>query len=76
MKYFKKQKPNVGDRLIGGDVGPVTARDKLIQKVEDSRQMNRRKAGISRIFAPLTNKEADLIESQIFKTSSDYTRLP
>jgi len=72
MKHFKK--PTVGDRLIGGDVGPTTARDQLMADLYAAKRMNR--MGISRVFSPLTKKQVDLLESQKIEKHTLNTRLP
>ena len=72
MKYFKK--PTVGDRLIGIDVGPVTASDQLLAELDASKRMNRE--GISWIFSPLTKKQVELLESQKIQNHTINTRLP
>ena len=72
MKYFKK--PTVGDRLIGGDVGPTTPGDQLLADLYAAKRMNRE--GISRIFSPLTKKQVELLESQKIQTHTLNTRLP
>jgi len=72
MKYFNK--PTVGDRLIGGDVGPTTARDQLMADLYAAKRMNR--MGISRLFSPLTKKQVELLESQKNQNYTLNTRLP
>ena len=71
MKYFKK--PTVGDRLIGTDVGPVTASDQLLAELYAAKRMNRK--GISRIFSPLSKEQVELLESQKIQTHTLNTRL-
>ena len=78
MKYFKKEfKPNwtVGSHLRGGDVGPITAEDRLMADLYASKRMHR-EGGIARIFSPLSKKEVDLLAFQKKQTGTINTRLP